>query len=316
MIKICIQAGHEGRSSGATGAPGEQEFTQRVSNRLAEKLRERNIYVKRTNADPHKDPKDLEVLNTDWNLFLTIHGDADVYGEGGGFLDIPEPSTDKAHPESKRIMEAMESMYFDHSGIVNKPNRRNKNTKYYYMWKYLSAKTPCVIIECGVMQNAHDKVILADTERVTNAMLRGIFKAFDIPWDKPGSPAPTPPGDNCKEYKDEIVELKMQLESKEKTILAKETELTKHRGALSDLQKELDKAKESADELVTDRVRSLLIKIAEFSNLEDTHPKFRDYDNAKLQMFVQIEVDRLAKNDASKLGFWGLLELLLGGKRG
>lgn len=53
------------------------------------------------------------------------------------------------------------------------------------MWKFLSFKTPCVIIECGVGKDEHDSVILADTERVANAIVRGICKAFNVPFDNP-----------------------------------------------------------------------------------------------------------------------------------
>lgn len=193
-MKICIQSGHEGRTSGATGAPGEQEFTRRIANTLAEKLRARGITVYRLDADVDTSDE-KEALKQDFDLFLAIHGDADVYNDGGGFVDFPEPSTDGATKESQRIAKAIESQYFDHTGIVNHPERSNKNTRYYYMWSQLSLKTPCVIVECGVMQNAHDKVILSDTERVANALLRGVLKAFDIPYEEntQPSPAPTPP---------------------------------------------------------------------------------------------------------------------------
>ena len=191
MKQIVLQAGHINIQNNidlnlrkSTGAPGEQEFTNRITNRLAEILRSKSFTVITVDANFNSDTGNQQ----DYDLFLAIHYDADVYGTGGGFFDVPEPSTDGAALESKRIKEAIESEYFNHSGIVNMPQRRNVNTRFYYMWSALSLKTPCVIIECGVGKDAHDAVILADTDRICNAIARGICKAFDIVFDIPIPP--------------------------------------------------------------------------------------------------------------------------------
>lgn len=204
-MKICIQPGHINipfncipalRTS--TGAPGEQEFTLRIVNRLSEILRSKGFEVKQTDANANCDPK---VTGVDWDLYLAVHYDANVYGTGGGFVDFPEPSTDGATQESQRIAQAIREEYFNHSGIVNHPERSNSNTRFYYMWRALSAKTPCVILECGVGKDAHDSVILADTERVSNAIARGVTKAFGIAFD-----APIPPTDPCITVRKELEE--------------------------------------------------------------------------------------------------------------
>ena len=182
---ICLQAGHEGVTSGATGAPGEQELTVRIRNRLCNVLISKGFVVQLVNANPSN-----AEINRDYDLFLALHGDADIYGTGGGLVDNPAQKNpdgtifDIVYPESKRIKEAIESLYFAESGIVNHPERSNANTKYYYMWSRLSAHTPCVIMEMGVVQDAHDRVILADTDRVANAIARGICKAFNVPYDQ------------------------------------------------------------------------------------------------------------------------------------
>lgn len=200
---ICLQAGHENTQNNAdpvlrksTGAPGEVQFTEITRNRLCE------ILLTKKNAD-ETPAFQIQLVDAcfnsnpdnqkDFDLFLAIHYDADVYKDprDGGFIDYPDPSVDAVNAESKRIKEAMESEYFKHSGIRNMPGRSNPNTRYYYMWKSLTAKTPCVLIECGVGQDPHDKVILADTDRVCNAIARGICKAFNVPFDAP-TPQPTP----------------------------------------------------------------------------------------------------------------------------
>jgi N-acetylmuramoyl-L-alanine amidase len=179
MKFICLQSGHEGVTSGATGAPGEQELNVRIRNRLCQVLISKGFIVQLVNANPGNNE-----IKKDFDLFLALHGDANIYGTGGGLVDYPDPKVDQVTAESKRIKEAIESMYFDNSGIVNHPERSNANTKYYYMWSRLTAKTPCVIMEMGVVQDAHDKVILADTDRVANAIARGICKAFGVPYDQ------------------------------------------------------------------------------------------------------------------------------------
>lgn len=205
MTFICLQSGHQGVTTGATGAPGEQELNIRIRDRLSAILISKGFMIQLVGANP----SDAEI-NKDFHLFLALHGDADIYGTGGGFIDHPEPSTDGATQESQRIDSAIESMYFDHSGIVNHPERSNANTRYYYMWARLSVKTPCVIMEMGVVQDAHDKIILADTDRVANAIARGICKAFNVPFDPvvtPPSP-PTPPPSVTIDYKSYLVKIK------------------------------------------------------------------------------------------------------------
>ena len=51
-MKLVIQAGHEGRTSGGTGAPNEQSFNIDISDKVAVELRNRGFEVKRGNADP------------------------------------------------------------------------------------------------------------------------------------------------------------------------------------------------------------------------------------------------------------------------
>lgn len=218
MKKVVIQAGHINvknnsivalRSS--TGAPGEQELNLRIANRLAAYLRERGIEVKQTDANANDDSS---ITSKDWDLFLAIHGDADYVGDaGGGFADYPEPITDKVTNKSQTICSLINQSYFPEVKI-NYTNHSNKNTRYYYMWKYLSANTPCVLIELGQVQDPHDKVLLANTELIANALGTAICIALGV------NPIVTPIGDpplsinpEVEALKKEIEELKMIVES-------------------------------------------------------------------------------------------------------
>jgi len=189
---ICLQAGHEGRTSGATGAPGEKELNVRIRNRLSDILIAKGFMVQLVAADPTK-----AEINKDFNLFLALHGDANIYGTGGGCVASGDPSVDSSWARSADIKNAIVSEYFHHSEIVNHPERVNIKMTKYYMWSQLTAKTPCVIIEMGVVQDPHDKVLLADTERIATALARGVCKAFGVSYEVV---VPTPPPvDTCEQ---------------------------------------------------------------------------------------------------------------------
>jgi len=199
---ICLQAGHQNIKNncdpglrGSTGAPGEVEMTVRVRDRLGQILLSKKnpdgsdaFMVQLVDACFNCDPN---AGKTDFAFFLAIHGEADVHGKDGGMISAPDPSYDDVNPESRRIADAIRSEYFKNAGIVERPEWVSVNMTKYYMWRALSSKTPCALLECGVVQNAHDKVILADTDRVANAIARGICKAFNVSFDAP-VPKPEP----------------------------------------------------------------------------------------------------------------------------
>jgi N-acetylmuramoyl-L-alanine amidase len=200
MPKIVLQAGHincQNNSDPAlrtqTGAPGEQELTLRITDALAPLLQSKGFTVIKTDANANDNSN---ILNNDWDFFLALHGDANVYGTGGGCITAPDPSVDQNNARSRSIVSDIEAVYFPESGIVDHPERINANMTFYYMWSSLTAKTPCGLLEMGVVQDPHDSVILADTQRVAAAIARGICKAFNVNYDAPGTgglPVPPPP---------------------------------------------------------------------------------------------------------------------------
>jgi N-acetylmuramoyl-L-alanine amidase len=196
QYKILCQAGHQNTASGQTGAPEEVANNIRIRDRLGQILISKGFQVFLCDAN--------FVGKEDYHLALSLHCDANYQGnEGGGFVDYPAKYQygydgnqnyiqDYANEESKRIKEAIAAEYFEHSGIRNVPARSNNNTKYYYWWSMVTAKTPCVILEMGESVDPHDKVILADTDRVANAIARGICKAFNIQFEPPPVLPPSP----------------------------------------------------------------------------------------------------------------------------
>lgn len=211
-MKILLQAGHEGRTSGATGAPNEMSFNIDICNKVADELRLRGFEVKRVNADPKP-----EEIAGDWDLFLAIHYDADIYGTGGFFTDHPEPSTDGVTKRSQEIAYLLRQEYGGTTKIVHHPERSNEKTRYYYMWKKLSWNTPCVLIECGVGMHVPDdhEILHFNRPLVVEGIVKGICLAFKVPYEvvihteppvvNPEPPVtPEPVVDPCKALKEEI----------------------------------------------------------------------------------------------------------------
>jgi N-acetylmuramoyl-L-alanine amidase len=196
MKKIVLQAGHQNiqfnsivelRTS--TGAPQEQVHNLAIVNRASELLRQRGFEVKQTDANANDDKN---ITSVDWDLFLAVHCDSDSATVSAGFADYPFPATDGATQESQRIAGVLNQVFYPETGITFRPERIQKSVdiQYYYMWKYLSTTTPCVLIEMGESVDPHDINILNDTERCAIALTRAICKAFNVAYDLP---TPTPP---------------------------------------------------------------------------------------------------------------------------
>jgi len=219
---IVLQAGHQNIQSncvaelrGGTGAPQEKDNNVRIRDRLSQILLTKKnsdgsqaFQLQLVDANFNCDPN---VGKKDYDLFLSLHCESDTHGAGGGMISAPDPAYDDVNPESRRIASAITSVYFTESGITNMPAWITVNMTKYYMWSELSSKTPCVLLEMGVAQNAHDKVILSDTDRVANAIARGICKAFNVPFDS--SPTPTPQPDYKALY-EKLLEVNKQLITK------------------------------------------------------------------------------------------------------
>jgi len=198
MKFIGLQAGHQNIASNidpslrtGTGAPGEMEFNIKLRDALGKLLINKGFQVQLDDANANGSQN---TIGKDFDFYLAIHYDANIYGTGGGCISAPDASVDASNAESRRIVDFIRKAYFipytNDTGIVEHPERVNVNMTYYYMWNVLTAKTPCGLIECGVGQDAHDSVILADTDRVASAIAKGICLAFGVQYDTPAPPPP------------------------------------------------------------------------------------------------------------------------------
>ena len=185
MSKICLQAGHMNMKAGATGAPGERDWTTKITPMIAERLK--NAGYETYVADAFANT-DKNVTGKDWDLFISLHYDADIYKDSGGFVDFPDASVDMVNTTSKKYASIISDHYFTTTKIKNVPRRSNANTKFYYMWSALTAKTPCVIIECGVgFRRPDDFEILRKYDFIADTIAMAIRKCFESEVEKPST---------------------------------------------------------------------------------------------------------------------------------
>lgn len=211
MAFLGLQAGHQNIFSNIdpvlraeTGAPGEEPFNIKVRDRLSQILIKYGFQVQLDDANANSDSN---TIGKDFDFYLALH--AEGYPPGGNVV-APDPSVDASNTESRRIVDAIKSVYFGDTGIVDN-NLVTSNETFYYMWNVLTAKTPCGIIECGDLADPHDSVILSDINRVALGIAHGLCVAFGIEWKGDPDTPPSPPPDPCQQYKDQIAELQKQL---------------------------------------------------------------------------------------------------------
>ncbi len=184
-MKIGISAGHQNIKDncnlnlrGGTGAPGEADWTPKMRDALAGKLIARSFQVILFDANANCQQEAYQ----DFDLFLAIHYDADIYGVGGGLAGAPSPEEDAVNARSQELAKKINEVYFPLTGIAYHPERINANITHYYLWSSLTAKTPCVLIECGTnnRDNLPNRV-----DECSTALAKAICAAFGIPYDAP-----------------------------------------------------------------------------------------------------------------------------------
>jgi hypothetical protein len=299
-MKILLQAGHWNTTTTATGAPNEMAFNVDIAFTTAGELRKRGFEVKVTDYNAYKDP---EVLGTDFDLCLAIHYDADIYGTGGGFVDFAEPSTDGVTVESQRIAQSIRDNYFITTGIANHPERSNKNTRFYYLWKYLSPKTPCVIIECGVGMHVPDdwQTLHFNRPLVVEGLVKGICSAFNTPYELGGGTSVE--GDNAK-----ITELSKKLADEIQANAELRTTIVSLQGDIADAEKRAGLLTDENRTLVAEKERLVL-------DLRDMDNQYHESET-KLQACVSGLVgarDKILRGSSTKILLGELLRRVRNG---
>lgn len=287
MPKVCLQAGHGGVTSGATGASGERDWTTSVVPKISELLKAKGVETYTCGGKGYEDNK---VTDTDWDLFLAVHYDADIYNDRGGFVDYPDPSADAVWETSKQLAYKIGEKYFKTTGIPERPSRSNANTKFYYMWSYLTANTPCVIIECGVgWRKPDDYEILRrdNNEYIAQVLADSILYALGM-------------SEPCEEYIKKIEELDKELDDMRAS-------RDKWKRMFNELEKKYETEVKSYKEQIENLQKSNAELTAQLSLMSQQYKVLLDEKNALQSIVgaqkVQItelteQVDKLSENVA------------------
>ena len=234
MTKVLIIAGHQNIKynsisslHGNTGTAGELEVNVRMADRVSSILRQKGFEVVQSDANANDNPA---ITKTDFNLALALHCDMDVQGDnGGGMCGSGDKSVDAMWVESLRIKKVFDATYFPEVKIVNK-NIVTPGMAKYYIWQYLTAKTPCVLLEMGQAKDPHDSVLLANTDLIANAISRSVCKAFNVDFGTINNG-----GGYSDDSKKEIERLKKLLEDQK---IANDAEKLELNNKLADKERE------------------------------------------------------------------------------
>jgi hypothetical protein len=152
MASVLIQAGHAPNNG---GAPGEAQWAARLAEKIADRLSAAGVEVTIVGDWFNRTPP--AEAGRHYNLFVSLHYDAAVYGARGDGRGNTGCFADRAINDpvaslSDQAIREWERVYPRESGGAPIPlanDRRNPNTSQYYAFRATSARTPGMIIEHG-----------------------------------------------------------------------------------------------------------------------------------------------------------------------
>jgi hypothetical protein len=152
MASVLIQAGHAPNNG---GAPGEALWAARLAELLAARLRGAGVEVTVVGDWFNRQPPPEAARH--YNLFVSLHYDAAIYGARGDGRGNTGCFADRAVNDpvaslSDQAIREWERVYPRESGGAPVPlanERRNPNTSQYYAFRATSARTPGIIVEHG-----------------------------------------------------------------------------------------------------------------------------------------------------------------------
>lgn len=150
MPILVVQMGHVGRTSGATGAPGEQAFTQTVGNACSALLNRGGWQVRLIPADPPS-----SYYRGD--AFVAVHAD------GNNNPDVSGCSVGYRNSAGQGLAHAWRDAYIRRGGPkVWHPDNYTTNLGQYYGTGTAVAQgnSRACIIECGTITNPADRALM------------------------------------------------------------------------------------------------------------------------------------------------------------
>ena len=122
-LDVIVQMGHVGRTKGATGANGEQEFTKKLGLAMENLLQKTSLNYRVMEADNWLKPEPNKT-----KIFFALHYDGSTNKDARGYSMGFKPNTD---PEFKN---AMAISFGKLSGFKRRPDNYTSGLKNYYAW--------------------------------------------------------------------------------------------------------------------------------------------------------------------------------------
>jgi hypothetical protein len=148
--KVLIQAGHYPAGG---GAPGEAQWTWRLAQTLRTRLEAAGLWAWII-GDFYTGPSASQaaILAQDYDLFLSLHYDAAIYGQttGNSGCCAARGSYETEWWEADRFLSHWLSSYPAKTGIPLHQERVGPNMTQYYAYRHLSYVTPGIVLEHGV----------------------------------------------------------------------------------------------------------------------------------------------------------------------
>jgi hypothetical protein len=165
-----------------TGTRGEREWTGDIAQRIVRAFQGRGLDAFAADASGGDE------IRAPLDLLINVHYQRDS-STSRAFCGIPSDryiSAD-ARAESSRWQALFNARYTDITGIPVTPERgEGGNLTENYLWCYVGAETPCVLIECGNADLDAATLYEPDIARVVGAVV-----VLTLAWR--GAPTPPPP---------------------------------------------------------------------------------------------------------------------------
>ena len=187
MAKVCLDAGHGGKDSGAVGhGLKEKDVVLEVGNKVTRILKQHNVDVIHTRTSDvfvelHERAHKANKANAD--AFVSLHCNAFTNADAQGVEVFHYPNSRKGFELSKTILDSI---------INDKLYTKNRGVKMDNFAVLRLTKMPSALVELGFITNVEDANILkAKQEELAVAVAKGILDYLKIPYsgvaDKPNT---------------------------------------------------------------------------------------------------------------------------------
>lgn len=163
MSLVVIQMGHVPRTSGATGAPGEQDFARATAAKVAPLLRNMGHSIRIINADESRS-------KYEGDLFFSVHYDSSANSSASG------ASVGYQNAKGAVLAQAWKRAYRDEGWTrgFRDDNYTGNLSDYYGVREAIAAGNPCAIItESGFHTNKDDRALISP-ERTARSIARAV----------------------------------------------------------------------------------------------------------------------------------------------